>query len=115
MLKANLYVDRIDIAPYLTPEECRGLGGPDCAQVAARLKDGSLTPEDCRDLEPGRAPRPVPGGAGLGSPAGGAVSGAAPAGAAGSVRDQRARARRARCWSPATANSPWRWSPGSWP
>jgi len=45
MLKANLYVDRIDLAPYLTPEECRGLGGPDCAQVAARLLEGSLKPE----------------------------------------------------------------------
>jgi CO dehydrogenase/acetyl-CoA synthase gamma subunit (corrinoid Fe-S protein) len=54
MLKANLYVDRIDIAPYLTPEECRGLGGPDCAQVAARLKDGSLKPEDCLTLSPGK-------------------------------------------------------------
>jgi CO dehydrogenase/acetyl-CoA synthase gamma subunit (corrinoid Fe-S protein) len=54
MLKANLYVDRIDIAPYLTPEECRELGGPDCAQVAARLKEGSLAPEDCRALNPNR-------------------------------------------------------------
>ena len=54
MLKANLYVDRIDIAPYLTPEECRGLGGPDCAQVAARLLDGSLKPEDWVALSPAR-------------------------------------------------------------
>jgi CO dehydrogenase/acetyl-CoA synthase gamma subunit (corrinoid Fe-S protein) len=54
MLKANLYVDRIDIAPYLTPEECRGLGGPDCSQVAARLLNGSLTPEDCLALSPAR-------------------------------------------------------------
>jgi CO dehydrogenase/acetyl-CoA synthase gamma subunit (corrinoid Fe-S protein) len=54
MLKADLYADRIDLAPYLTPEECRGLGGPDCVQVAARLKDGSLAPEDCRALSPAR-------------------------------------------------------------
>ena len=54
MLKANLYVDRIDLAPYLTPEECRGLGEADCAQVAARLKAGSLAPEDCRALTPAR-------------------------------------------------------------
>lgn len=54
MLKANLYVDRIDIAPYLTPEECQALGGPDCVQVAARLKEGSLTPEDCTALSPAR-------------------------------------------------------------
>ena len=54
MLKANLYVDRIEIAPYLTPEECQGLGGPDCAQVASRLKDGSLAPEACRTLSPAK-------------------------------------------------------------
>jgi len=54
MLKANLYVDRIDIAPYLTPEECRGLGGPDCARVAARILAGSLKPEDWVALSPAR-------------------------------------------------------------
>jgi CO dehydrogenase/acetyl-CoA synthase gamma subunit (corrinoid Fe-S protein) len=54
MLKANLYVDRIDIAPYLSPEECQGVGGPDCTRVAARLKDGSLKPEDCMSLSPAR-------------------------------------------------------------
>ena len=54
MLKANLYVDRIEIAPYLTPAECRDLEALDCAQVAARLKGGSLTPEDCRTLSPAR-------------------------------------------------------------
>jgi len=54
MLKANLYVDRIDLAPYLSLEECRGLGGADCAQVVARLRAGSLAPEDCRALSPAR-------------------------------------------------------------
>jgi len=54
MLKANLYVDRIDIAPYLTLEECRGLGGPDCARVAARILAGSLKPEDWVALSPAR-------------------------------------------------------------
>jgi hypothetical protein len=54
MLKANLYVDRIDFAPYLTPEECRDLGGPDCSQVAARLKEGSLKPAVCQALTPAR-------------------------------------------------------------
>ena len=54
MLKANLYADRITIAPYLTPEECRALEGPDCAGVAARLQDGSLKPEDCLTLTPAR-------------------------------------------------------------
>jgi CO dehydrogenase/acetyl-CoA synthase gamma subunit (corrinoid Fe-S protein) len=47
MLYANLYIDRIDLAPYLTPEECRGGGVPDCAQMAAKLKEGALRPEDC--------------------------------------------------------------------
>jgi CO dehydrogenase/acetyl-CoA synthase gamma subunit (corrinoid Fe-S protein) len=54
MLKANLYADRITIAPYLTPEECRALGGPECAGVVARLQDGSLKPEDCLALSPAR-------------------------------------------------------------
>ena len=54
MLKANLYVDRIQIAPYLSLKECRELGGADCAQVAARLLDGSLKPEDCVALSPAR-------------------------------------------------------------
>jgi CO dehydrogenase/acetyl-CoA synthase gamma subunit (corrinoid Fe-S protein) len=54
MLKANLYVDRIDFAPHLTPEECRGMGGADCSQVAARLKEGSLNPEDCQALTAAR-------------------------------------------------------------
>jgi CO dehydrogenase/acetyl-CoA synthase gamma subunit (corrinoid Fe-S protein) len=52
MLEANLYVDRINLAPYLTPEECRGLGGGDGAGVAARLQAGSLKPEDCLTLTP---------------------------------------------------------------
>jgi hypothetical protein len=55
MLKANLYVDRIDIAPYLTPEECSNLGGPDCPQVAARLKAGNHKPEDFVALTPARS------------------------------------------------------------
>jgi CO dehydrogenase/acetyl-CoA synthase gamma subunit (corrinoid Fe-S protein) len=54
MLKANLYVDRIDLSPYLTREECNLLGGPDCTQIAARLKDGSLALEDCLALSPAR-------------------------------------------------------------
>jgi CO dehydrogenase/acetyl-CoA synthase gamma subunit (corrinoid Fe-S protein) len=54
MLKANLYVDRIEIAPYLSLEECRALGGADCAQVAARLKEGTLAPEDCHALSPAK-------------------------------------------------------------
>jgi CO dehydrogenase/acetyl-CoA synthase gamma subunit (corrinoid Fe-S protein) len=54
MLKADLYVDKIALAPYLTPKECRELGGADCPQVAASLRAGSLKPEDCRALSPAK-------------------------------------------------------------
>jgi CO dehydrogenase/acetyl-CoA synthase gamma subunit (corrinoid Fe-S protein) len=54
MLYANLYLDRIDIRPYLTPEECRGAGVSDCAMLAARLKAGRIRPEDCPNLSPGK-------------------------------------------------------------
>ena len=54
MLYANLYIDRIDLAPYLTPEDCRGAGVTDRAQLAARLKEGALRPEDCPNLAPGK-------------------------------------------------------------
>jgi CO dehydrogenase/acetyl-CoA synthase gamma subunit (corrinoid Fe-S protein) len=54
LLKANLYVDKIDLAPYLSPEECRGLGGSDCSRVIARLEAGSLAPEDCLALTPAK-------------------------------------------------------------
>ena len=46
MLYADLYVDKIDLAPYLTPEDCRGAGAPNCAQLAAWLKAGSFYLED---------------------------------------------------------------------
>jgi hypothetical protein len=62
MLLADLYVDRIEIAPYLTPEECRGVAGgasggappADCARLAAALKAGALRPEDCPNLSPAK-------------------------------------------------------------
>ncbi len=54
MLYANLYLDRIDIRPYLTPEECRGAGASDCAMLAARLQAGLIRPEDCPNLSPGK-------------------------------------------------------------
>ena len=47
MLYADLYVDKIDLAPYLTPEDCRGAGVTDGARLAAKLKEGVLRPEDC--------------------------------------------------------------------
>jgi CO dehydrogenase/acetyl-CoA synthase gamma subunit (corrinoid Fe-S protein) len=54
MLYANLYVDRIELAPYLTPEECRASGASNAAELAARLKEGALRLEDCPGLSPGK-------------------------------------------------------------
>jgi hypothetical protein len=54
MLKADLYVDKIALAPYLSPKECRELAGSDCPQVVARLRAGSLKPEDFRSLSPAK-------------------------------------------------------------
>jgi len=55
MLYADLYVDRIDLAPHLTPAECRGVPGvADCVQLAEALKAGRLRPEDCPNLSPAR-------------------------------------------------------------
>jgi CO dehydrogenase/acetyl-CoA synthase gamma subunit (corrinoid Fe-S protein) len=50
MLYANLYIDRIDLAPYLSPEDCRGAGVTDRAQLTARLKESALRLEDCPNL-----------------------------------------------------------------
>lgn len=54
MLYANLYVDKIDLAPYLSPEDCRGAGVTDGAQLAARLKEGLIRLQDCPNLSPGK-------------------------------------------------------------
>jgi CO dehydrogenase/acetyl-CoA synthase gamma subunit (corrinoid Fe-S protein) len=47
MLKANLYIDRIDLARYLTPEEVSQSGARDANELAARLQDGTLAPAAC--------------------------------------------------------------------
>jgi CO dehydrogenase/acetyl-CoA synthase gamma subunit (corrinoid Fe-S protein) len=54
MLYADLYVDKIDLAPYLTPADCRGAGVTDGARLAAKLKEGALRIEDCPNLTPGK-------------------------------------------------------------
>ena len=54
MLKADLYVDKIELAPYFTPEECRGAGAGDCREFIAGLKDGRRRPEDCLNLSPAK-------------------------------------------------------------
>jgi CO dehydrogenase/acetyl-CoA synthase gamma subunit (corrinoid Fe-S protein) len=52
MLYADLYVDKIELAPYLTPEDCRGTGYRDTSALAAALKVGAIRPEDCPHLSP---------------------------------------------------------------
>jgi CO dehydrogenase/acetyl-CoA synthase gamma subunit (corrinoid Fe-S protein) len=47
MLKANLYIDRIDLARYLTPEEVKASGADDARDLAARLQAGTLDLADC--------------------------------------------------------------------
>ena len=52
MLNANLYTDRIDLARYLTKDECMhaGVQGPE--QLVDRLREGTLLPEDCLFFPP---------------------------------------------------------------
>ena len=50
MLFADLYVDKIALAPYLTAEDCRGVGVRGPAELAAALKEGRISPEDCPNL-----------------------------------------------------------------
>ncbi len=47
MLNANLYIDRIDLARYLTPEEVALSGARDASDLAARLQAGTLDLADC--------------------------------------------------------------------
>jgi len=54
MLKANLYIDRIDLARYLTPEEVSQSGARDAHELAARLQDGTLDPAACPFFGPAK-------------------------------------------------------------
>jgi CO dehydrogenase/acetyl-CoA synthase gamma subunit (corrinoid Fe-S protein) len=54
MLAADLYLDRIDLAPYLSPEECRGAGAADCPEFIAGLREGKIRPQDCGNLSPAK-------------------------------------------------------------
>jgi len=54
MLRADLYIDRIDLAPYLTLKECRGTGARDCREFLAALKEGRVRPEACLNLSPAK-------------------------------------------------------------
>ncbi len=52
MLNANLYVDRIDLAPYLTPAEVRQSGAQDARALAKRLQQGTLNLAECPFFSP---------------------------------------------------------------
>ena len=52
MLNANLYVDRIDLARYLTSEEVTLSGARDAKDLAARLQAGTLDLADCPFFSP---------------------------------------------------------------
>ena len=54
MLLANLYVDRIDLNRYLSPEECRAAGFADCREFLAALQAGRRRPEDCPSFSPAK-------------------------------------------------------------
>jgi CO dehydrogenase/acetyl-CoA synthase gamma subunit (corrinoid Fe-S protein) len=42
-----LYIDRLDIAKYITREECEAAGVMDAVELVRRLREGTLGPEDC--------------------------------------------------------------------
>lgn len=54
MLKANLYIDRIDLARYLTSEEVKLSGARNARDLAARLREGSLNLTDCPWFKPAK-------------------------------------------------------------
>lgn len=53
-MKADLYLDSIDPAHYLTPSDCRACGCDSCGEWLAKLKEGLLHPCDCPSLGPNR-------------------------------------------------------------
>jgi hypothetical protein len=44
---ADLYINRLDLARYLTPEEVSQSGARDAGDLAARLQNGTLALKDC--------------------------------------------------------------------
>lgn len=53
-MEANLYIDKIDLAPYLTEEECRAAGAAPCREFVQALREGRKRPEDCPGLSPAK-------------------------------------------------------------
>ncbi len=54
MFFADLYLDKIELAPYLDSEECHRGGVQDCVELATQLRTGSRRPEDCAFLSPAK-------------------------------------------------------------
>ena len=54
MLNADLYLDRIDLARYLTPEEVSRSGARNARDLAARLQNGTLDLADCPFFGPAK-------------------------------------------------------------
>ncbi|MFZ2088517.1 MAG: hypothetical protein WAU47_08065 [Desulfobaccales bacterium] len=54
MLKANLYIDRLDLARHLTPEEISRSGSQGARDLAARLQSGALDLADCPFFTPAK-------------------------------------------------------------
>lgn len=52
MLIANLYIDRIDLARYLSRQECQAAGLPGPGELARRLQEGALRLQDCQFFSP---------------------------------------------------------------
>ncbi len=54
MLAADLYDNKIELGPYLTEEECRAAGFPDCREFIKALRAGRLRPEEGPGLSPAK-------------------------------------------------------------
>jgi hypothetical protein len=52
MINANLYVDQINLAHYLTPEEVSQSGARDAVDLAARMQQGTLSLGECTFFTP---------------------------------------------------------------
>lgn len=50
MIRADLYLQRIDFLRYLPGSDCGECGASSCAGLIRGLKDGTLSPSDCPSL-----------------------------------------------------------------
>ncbi len=52
MLTADLYVDRIQLLPYLSPEDWQGAGEGDGQKFLEKLRTGAIRLQDCAHIRP---------------------------------------------------------------